>query len=261
MRTHAGREGGLAGKRVWITGASTGIGRELALVLARRGCLVCATARRAGLLDQLAAAGHRGRIRAVPADVADAAEMARAAARVKRLMGRVDILVANAAMYNPSNPAAFDLEDYKRHMRVNYDGVLNTVNGVIGDMAARGSGRLVIVASVVGYRGLPKGAAYGATKAALINFFESARFHLRPRGVAVTLVNPGFVETPMTAQNDFEMPFLMTAADAAERVARGIERGHDEIHFPAPFTWTLKTLRILPYPVYDWIIRRKVLGS
>ncbi len=253
--------GDFKGKRVWLTGASSGIGEALALELATRGAEVHLSARRADVLEALA-----GRIRsaggaafAVPCDVTDREKTLAAAKSIAEAHGPIDIVVANAGTYVPSEPhERFDSDEYEAIMRLNYGGVLHAIEGVLPGMIARASGHVVGVSSLVGYRGLPRAAAYGASKAAVINFLESLRFHTMSRGVDVTIVNPGFVETPLTNKNDFEMPFLVPAARAARIIADGILRRRMEVHFPAPFSWTFKFMRILPYPLYHALIGRKV---
>lgn len=251
----------LAGKVVWLTGASSGIGEALALALGAEKTRLAITARRAGVVEELArrieAAG--GRCIAVPGDVTDEPRMKAAAAEIAASLGPVDLLVANAGTYKPTDPLAWDTEEYAEQMRVNYFGMLNCIGAVLPAMLARRSGHISAVSSVVGYRGLPRGAAYGATKAAMINFLEAMRFHTAPQGVAVTIINPGFVKTPLTDKNEFPMPFIIPAEDAAQRIVRGLERAKKEIHFPGAFSWPLKLMRVLPYPIYERLVAWKTL--
>ncbi|MEM9590193.1 MAG: SDR family NAD(P)-dependent oxidoreductase [Pseudomonadota bacterium] len=158
-------------------------------------------------------------------------------------------------------PPDLDPKAFRKSMEVNFMGVVNVLAQVVPDMMKRGSGQIAIVSSVAGYRGLPKAAAYGATKAALINLAESLYPELEEKGVTLSIVNPGFVETPMTSVNDFPMPFIMPVDAAAERLLQGLERKRYEITFPRRFTWIMKIVRILPNAIYFWIVRRFILPS
>ena len=241
-------------RRVWITGASSGIGRALALAYAERGAAVAASARRADELDQLAAAAP-GRITAFPVDVTDEAAMMRAAAAIEE-SGPLDLAVFNAGTHQPVNVEAFDAAPFRRLMEINYMGTVNGIAAVLPRFIARRGGHLAVVSSVAGFRGLPQAAAYGPTKAALINLCEALKLDLDRHGVRISLINPGFIRTPLTDRNTFPMPFLMEAEDAAQRIVRGIERDAFEITFPRRFTFLLKLMRLLPYWLYFRLVRR-----
>jgi len=246
-------EDGLA----WITGASSGIGRQLALELVRRGWTVAATARRAEELEKLAAEVPTGRILAVPADVTEPEPLATAVRALEARVGRpIALAVLNAGTYLPDSAEAFDLASFTLQVKVNVLGTANALAAVMPAMIARRSGQVAIVSSVAGYRGLPRAIAYGATKAALIAMSESLKFDLDRAGVTISLINPGFVKTPLTDKNDFPMPFLMPVERAAERIADGLARGRFEIAFPWRFVAILKTMRILPYCVYFALVGR-----
>lgn len=236
----------------WIVGGSTGIGRALALRLARDGDRVAVSARRADRLDALAAEarGLPGTIVPLPLDVTDADAVAAAADRLRREHGPIDLAVLAAACFEPMGVDDFALPGMRRHVEVNVMGVVNAVAALLPDWRAEGRGHLVVVASVNGYRGLPTSLAYGPTKAYLINLAEALAVELRGSGIRVQVVNPGFVETPLVAANDFAMPFLVSAEAAAERIRRGIDGGGFEITFPRRFTWLLKLARMLPYALY-----------
>lgn len=241
---------------VWVTGASSGIGEALSLELGRRGARVALSARRADLLQQLAsriiAAG--GQAAPFPADVEDAPSLLEATRGIKEWAQPVDILVANAGTHIPSYPQHFDATEYARLMSINYIGMLNSLAAVVPEMVKRQAGQIVGVASLAGFRGAPSAAAYGASKAAMTHFLESARFHLKRERVQVTIVHPGFVKTPLTDKNNFFMPFLLSAERAAQVICDGIERDRKEIAFPLLFSWALKLGRVLPYPVYEQIV-------
>ena len=170
-----------------------------------------------------------------------------------------DSVVISSGTWDVVTPPDLDPHVFKKAMEVNFMGVINVLAKVVPDMMKRGKGQIAIISSVAGYRGLPKAAAYGSTKAALINLAESLHPELAESGVTLSIVNPGFVDTPMTAVNEFPMPFLMPVDQAAERLLKGLERKHYEITFPRRFTWIMKLLRLLPNVVYLWLVRRFVL--
>lgn len=242
----------------WITGASSGIGRTLALRLAGAGTTVAASARRADELDLLAkeASGSRGRIAPFPVDVADEAAMARTCAAIDAEIGPLDLAVFNAGTHAPVSVEAFDPAPFRRLMEINYMGVVNGIAAVLPRFIARRSGQIAVVSSVAGYRGLPQAAAYGPTKAALINLCESLKPDLDRLGVRISVINPGFIKTPLTDRNEFPMPFLMPVEAAAQRIVEGLEKGAFEITFPRRFTFLVKLARILPYGLYFPLIKK-----
>lgn len=240
-------------KRVWLVGASSGIGRATASALYVRGALVIVSARQGAALQQFVAE-HPGAT-ALPLDVTDAAAL-RCAAQTLAEAGGIDCVVYCAGHYRAHTAMAFDLADMLRHNAVNYVGALNLLDAVLPVLLAQGRGHISLVASVAGYRGLPKSLAYGPTKAALINLAESLYTDLHPRGIGVSLINPGFVETPLTAQNTFPMPALVTPEVAARRILQGWDRGVFEIHFPKRFTAWMKLLQWLPYRAFFALTRR-----
>lgn len=242
----------------WITGASTGIGRELALRLARDGVRVAASARSADKLVNLANA-HSG-INPFRLDVTDRGEVAAVHRRIVEAIGPVELAVLNAGVWHPMTARAYDAGQAIHSMQVNYFGIVNALEPLIPAMIANGKGHIALVASVAGYRGLPKAAAYAPSKAAVINLAEVLRLELSRHGITVSLVNPGFVETPMTLVNDFPMPYMLKADDAAERILRGLERGRFEIAFPWQLVGMLKLLRFLPNGLYLRIAGRLGAG-
>lgn len=242
------------GKRVWIVGASTGIGEALARELAARGARLLLSARHAERLQKLAA--ELSGAQALLLDVSVAQSWAPAAAEAQALLGGLDLVVFNAGTYEPLRAWELTPQKIRATLDVNLLGVMDGVAAVLPAMLAAGQGHLVIVGSVAGYRGLPKAAVYGPSKAALINFAESIRMDLAPRGIAVTLISPGFVATPLTAQNDFHMPALITPQVAASEILKGLARGEFEIHFPKRFSRFLKLLRLLPARLYFALVSR-----
>ena len=244
----------------WITGASTGIGRALALHLADAGWEVVATARSREALETLAAS-RPGRIRAAAADVTDAAGLRTALDGAVAEAGReVALAVLNAGAWRQMGAADFDAAAFRAMMEVNVTGAGNALAAVMPGMMARGRGQIALVASVAGYRGLPRAVGYGASKAALISLAETLRFELAPHGVMVNVVNPGFVRTPMTARNDFPMPLILEPDDAAARIASGLAAGRFEVAFPAGMVWPLKLLRLLPAWAYFPLVTRATGG-
>jgi NAD(P)-dependent dehydrogenase (short-subunit alcohol dehydrogenase family) len=242
------------GRRVWLVGASTGIGAALARMLLARGAKVAVSARSAGRLRALVAG--RGEALILPLDVTRPEEFAGAHARIVKAWGGVDLAVYLAGTYRPTRAWELTVERARAHVEANLMGAYNMLPVVLPDMLARGDGGVAIVSSVAGYRGLPNSLCYGPTKAALINLAETLHLDLAPKGIGVYLVNPGFVETPMTAQNEFRMPALITPDAAAAEIVAGLERGAFEIHFPKRFTAWLKMLRQMPYRAYFPAVRR-----
>jgi short-subunit dehydrogenase len=241
-------------RTAWITGASTGIGRELALQLARKGVKVAVSARSAERLSELATA-HDG-ILPVPVDVTDRRAVADAHNLVQERLGPLDLAVLNAGVWHPVAASRIDADAAAGSMAVNYQGIVNALEPIVPAMVARRAGQIALVASVAGYRGLPQAAAYAPSKAAVIALAETMRLELDRHGIMVQVVNPGFVATPMTAVNEFPMPFLLQADDAANRIVRGLERGRFEIAFPWQLVTILKLLRILPYRAFFPVARR-----
>ncbi len=241
-------------KTAWVTGASTGIGAEVARQLAAAGVRVAASARSP---DKLKALGPD--ILAVPLDVTDAAGCRAAVAQIEAELGPIDLAVLGAGTYAPVAADHLDPALFAHMMDTNYMGVVNCVAALAPGMIARGDGHLSWIASVAGYMGLPKSAAYGPTKAALINLAESLQPELKLKGVEVSVINPGFVATPLTAQNDFPMPFLMSPEDAGRRTIEGLAAGRFEVAYPRRFATILKTVRLLPYPLFFKLISRAVL--
>jgi NAD(P)-dependent dehydrogenase (short-subunit alcohol dehydrogenase family) len=244
----------------WITGASSGIGAAVALELARRGWTVAITARRLDRLEELARAadGLSGRIVAHAGDVTDAAAMAALVETIEAVHGPIALAFLNAGVASGAGERkpGFDLAAAETTLTVNIFGVVRALAPVLARMRKRGRGQIAVTASLVGYRGLPLSAAYGASKAAMIHFCESLREDCAQAGIVLQVVNPGFVETPMTAANSFAMPFLMRVGDAATRIADGFAGGGFEITFPRRLAWLLKAARILPYPLYFGIMRQ-----
>lgn len=243
----------------WVTGASGGIGRAVALRLAAEGWTVYATARRGEALEQLAAeTAGPGLILPLPGDVTDPAAMARAVAKITA-SGPLALALLNAGAYTPMRAQTFCAATARTMFDVNLGGVANCLEPVLAHMLARGRGHIALTASVAGYRGLPDAAAYSATKAGLIAMAEALAMDLVDLGVRISVINPGFVDTEATAVNSFEMPFLMSPETAAQRIVDGLGRPGFEIAFPRRFALLLRLVGALPNRAYIWTIR-KMLG-
>ncbi len=238
----------------WVTGASGGIGRAVARELAERGYVVATTARRADELDRLAA--EEPRILSYPGDVTDRAQMARLVAEIEAAHGPIALAFLNAGVYFPAERKGFSAEVAWRTLEVNLGGTINGLDPLIGVMKARGKGQIAINCSLAGYSGIPGSAAYGASKAALIYLAEALKLTYDRVGLTFQVVSPGFVATDMTAHADFEMPFLMSAGQAATLVCDGFERGGFEITFPRRLAYAVQLASILPYPLRFYIMRR-----
>ena len=240
------------GLRVWIVGASTGIGAATAELLLAQGAKVAVSARSAETLET--AFGTRALI--LPLDVTDAEATRIAAEKLLGTWGGIDLVLAVAGTYKAMRAWEIDLPEVRRIIDINLTGVLNLFAAVQPTLVKQCAGGFAIVASVAGYGGLPNSLAYGATKAACINLAETLYLDLRKRGIAVYLITPGFVATPLTASNTFTMPFLISAEKAASAIVAGLARGDFEIHFPRTFSRLLKTINLLPYRLYFWCVRR-----
>jgi short-subunit dehydrogenase len=237
-----------------VTGASSGIGWELAKVLALRGCKVGLVARRPEPLEELAkeieAAG--GTAACAVADVGDRSQILESIRDLSMKLGSVDLLVANAGVGAPTLLDPINIADVEKMIRVNLLGVIYAIEAVLPEMLKRGAGHLAAVSSMASYKGLPGESAYCASKAAVNKYMEGLRIQLRDRGIAVTTICPGFVHTPMTAVNEFHMPFVMNADVAAHRIARALEGKVKVYNFPKRMLLLMKLTAVLP----DWIVAR-----
>ncbi len=232
----------LTGQRAWVIGASSGIGAAAAQELERHGCRVAISARRIAELQTVAGDS----MTVVALDMTDDETVRSAARAVRSALGGLDLVIMVAGYWERMDAKSFDRAAFVRHIDVNVIGMANCIDAVLPAMLEAGSGTIVGVASVAGYRGMPGAQGYGASKAAQLNLLESLRTGLRGSGVTVQTVAPGFVDTPMTASNRFPMPFMISAPAAARSIVRGIERGRAEIVFPLPMAITMKLARLVP---------------
>jgi short-subunit dehydrogenase len=245
-------------KVVMITGASSGIGRGLALELARRGAAVGLLARRKDALQEVLREiqAYGGKGTALPADVTDANAVRSAVGALGKEFGPIDLLIANAGVGATIAGDRLEPEGVSRVFRVNVIGVVNSVTAVIPQMIERGSGQLAVISSLAAYRGLPKSAAYCASKAAVSALFESLRLDLQPQGIDVTIIHPGFIKTPLTAGREAKLPFLLEVDDAARKMIRAIEKRKKSYAFPWQLATIVRAGMVMPNFLYDWISRR-----
>jgi short-subunit dehydrogenase len=231
------------GQYIWIIGASSGIGAELAIALSQQGANVILSARRETELEliraQLAGANHQ----VLAFDVGNHSQTVEAFKNIKRL----DRVIFMAAVYDPSEKGRTNIGFIQKSLQVNLGGVYNILDVATPFFASQGHGQIALCGSVSGYFGLPNAQPYSATKAAITNLAESLYVEYQPKNIDIKLISPGFVTTPMTSKNDFEMPMVITAETAAKAIVKGLTASTFEIHFPKRFTLLIKLLRLLPY--------------
>ena len=239
-------------KKIWITGASSGIGKAVAEKFAKEGWQVAVSARRKEILDEMAKDLN---ISSYPLDVVDEQNCKITFQKIISEFTEIDLCVFCSGTYDPKKEKEIDIKQSKFIMDVNYFGVLNCVKSVEKYFKDKKNGHISIVSSIAGYRGLPNSSGYGPSKAALNNFAESIYFDFKKYNVRVSVISPGFIKTPLTDKNDFPMPFLRSVEFAAEKIYGGLIKSNSfEIHFPKQLTLILKFLRILPYKIYLFLI-------
>jgi short-subunit dehydrogenase len=248
---------------IWITGASSGLGRELARQYAEAGHRVCVSARSTDALDELAenCSEGQGEVHPFGLDITDMEQVSDVFNRIVERVGVPELCIFNAGTHTANSVVSFDRNVFRRLIDINYMGVINCLQATVPVYLGQGCGEIAVVSSVAGYRGLPNASAYGASKAALINLCESLQPELAAANIKLRLINPGFVRTPLTDLNEFPMPFLMEVDDAAARVIKGLAGRGFEITFPRRFTWMLKALRILPYAIYLRLTRKLISNA
>ena len=236
-------------KCIWITGASTGIGKELALKLATEGYKVAASSRSKKnlLLLKKKSQSLKGSINIYPLDISLNKDVNFIINKIEKDLGIIGTAVLNAAINEPINAKNFSSEKINNLMNVNYSGTVNCLDPIINKFIKRKSGKIAIVASLAGYIGFPYSSGYCPTKAALISLCESLRSDLKQYNIILQIINPGFVKTPMTDKNDFYMPFLISTKKSIDYIYKGLLTNRFEIFFPKIFGFILKIIRILPY--------------
>lgn len=247
-------------KRIWLIGASTGIGASLAQLLAQRGARVAISARNPDKLDALiqriGAQQPSHQPLTLPLDIGDTQQLEQARDRLLTFWQEIDVICLLAGAYQPVRAWQLNAGKIQQMIGTNVIGTMQATAAVVPQFLQQHHGILAIVASVAGYRGLPQALLYGASKAALINFTETLHMDLADQNISVYLINPGFVETPLTANNEFKMPALIKPEQAARAIIKGLEGSQFEIHFPKRFTYCLKLMRVLPYRWYFPLMRR-----
>ena len=242
-------------KVIWITGASSGIGKALAIKFAENGWIVAASARRKDLLKELQNINQN--IYPYPLDVTDIEKCKLTAKSIIDNLNSIDICVFGTGMHDPKSEKQFNLNKIREIMEVNYFGTMNSINSIYNYFSEKKNGQISIISSVAGYRGLPAAGAYCASKAALTSFTESLNFEMKMKNVRVSLISPGFIKTPMTDQNDFPMPMIKSPEFAANEIYKGLtEKKGFEIHFPKAFTIIMKFLQILPNGLYFKLVSK-----
>lgn len=253
-------------KVVLITGASSGIGRGLAVELAGRGAKLGLVARRKEVLDEIITeiganqnaneSGGSANVLAISGNVQEAESIRKAAEQLHSQFGRIDVLIANAGIGGNDDPARLDAAKFANVINTNVIGVSNSVAAVIPDMVKRGSGQLVVISSLAAYRGLPKSAAYCASKAAVSAMFESLRLDLKPRGIDVTIIHPGFIKTPLTAGRRAKLPWFLDLEPAVRKMVNAIEKRKKSYAFPWQLALVVRSGMVMPIAMYDWIASR-----
>ena len=242
-------------KVIWITGASSGIGKALAIKFSENGWIVAASARRENLLKELQNINQN--IYPYPLDVTDIEKCKLTAKSIIDNLNSIDICVFGTGMHDPKSEKQFNLNKIREIMEVNYFGTMNSINSIYDYFSEKKNGQISIISSVAGYRGLPAAGAYCASKAALTSFTESLNFEMKMKNVRVSLISPGFIKTPMTDQNDFPMPMIKSPEFAANEIYKGLtEKKGFEIHFPKAFTFIMKFLQILPNGLYFKLVSK-----
>jgi short-subunit dehydrogenase len=240
-------------KKIWITGASSGIGNSLAIKFANEGWQVAASARRKVLLEDLNKINPN--IHSFPLDVIDSENVKKTFESILKKMGELDLCVFSTGTYEPKLEKEINEKQIRNVMEINFFGTVNCIKAVEDYFKNKKSGHISVVSSVSGYRGLPNSTGYGASKAALINLTESLYLDFNKHNVRVSLISPGFIKTPMTDKNNFKMPFIRSSEFAAEKIYIGLTKSTKfEITFPKQLTIILKILRILPYWIYFYLV-------
>ena len=245
----------MSNKVIWITGASTGIGKAIAIKFSKNGWNVAISARRLELLEEISKQNQN--VFSFPLDVTNKDDCHKVFTEIKNKLGKIDLCVFSTGTWDPKKEKEIDVEQIENVMKVNFFGTLNSIKSVEKYFKDLGKGHISIVSSIAGYRGLPNSTGYGPSKSALNNLTESLYFDFKRYGVRVSLISPGFIKTPMTDKNDFKMPFLKTTEYAADKIYDGLVNSNAfEIHFPKQLTLVLKFLKILP----NWLYL-KLLGK
>jgi len=248
-------------KTCWIIGASHGIGEALAKKYFAQGFNVAIAARSIEKLEQikeqlLLSAKEPREVFVNKVDVVDVNSLITARDKIVKNFGQIDLVIFCSALYQPTSALNFNLMTAKQTIDVNLNGFLNLLHIITPQMLKQKGGQIAVIASVAGYCGLPQSFAYGASKAALINLCEGIYPEMQKQGIAISVINPGFVKTRLTDRNSFKMPFIISPKSASDVIVKGLEKKKFEIHFPKKFTFFLKVLRLLPYPIFFFLTKK-----
>ena len=241
-------------RRVWIVGASSGIGAALVSALREKGARVALSARSADKLNTLATEADL----VLPLDVTDADSIQKTYAEIEHNWDGIDLIIYCAGYYKPMRAWEMEPTEIETTLKINLHGVYNLLHTAVPQLLDQASGGICLIASVAGYTGLPNAVAYGPSKAAMINLAQILFSELKPKGIDIYLVNPGFVDTRLTQQNDFVMPALITPDEAAMSIIAGFEKGNFEIHFPKRFTRIMRLLAVLPDRLRFYLLKKAV---
>jgi len=242
-------------KNIWITGASSGIGKALAIKFANKGWHVAASARRENLLQDLCKVNSN--IHSFPLDVANSENVNKTFQNILKKLNNIDLCVFATGIYDPNTEKEINVEKMQEVMKINFFGTVNCIKAVEENFKEKKEGHISIVSSVAGYGGLPNSSGYGPSKAALINLAESLYFDFKKYNIRISLISPGFIKTPMTDKNKFKMPFIKSAEFAADKIYKGLIKSNDfEIAFPKELTLLMKVFKILPYRIYFYLISK-----
>ena len=243
-------------KKIWITGASSGIGKALAKKFASEGWKVAVSARRKNILEEMA---NDKNIFSYPLDVTNQNQISETFSKIINDFGDIDLCVFSSGTYDPKLEQEMNIKQNKFVMDTNYFGVLYCINCIEKYFKDKKNGHISVVSSVAAYRGLPNSSGYGPSKAALTNLTESLYFDFKKYNVRISLISPGFIKTPLTDKNEFSMPFIKSPEFAAEKIFKGLTKSSSfEIHFPKQLTFLLKLFRIMPYKIYLFLIDKFV---
>ena len=242
-------------KKIWITGASSGIGKALAIKFASEGWQVAISARRKELLDELSKINPN--IFSFPLDVTNSESCSQVFEDILNKFSNIDLCVFSTGTYDPKTEKQINLEQIENVMKVNFFGTLNCIKAVESDFKNKRKGHVAIMSSVAGYRGLPNSSGYGPSKAALINLSESLYFDFKRYEIRVSLISPGFIKTALTDKNNFKMPFIKSPEYAADKIYNGLIKSDSfEIAFPKELTIIMKIFKILPNKIYLYLIKK-----
>tara|TARA_Y100000590_G_scaffold329159_1_gene373794 strand:- start:456 stop:1211 length:756 start_codon:yes stop_codon:yes gene_type:complete len=242
-------------KKIWITGASSGIGRATAIKFAKEGWQVAASARRKELLEDLSKTNPN--ISSFPLDVTNREACFQVFEMILKKYTSIDLCIFSTGTYDPKTEKEINLDQIENVLKVNFFGTLNCIKATENYFKNKKMGHISIISSVAGYRGLPNSSGYGPSKAALINLSESLYFDFKKYGVRVSLISPGFIKTQLTDKNNFKMPFIKSAEFAAEKIYNGLIKSNSfEISFPKELTIIMKIFKILPNKIYLFLIKK-----